>query len=525
MIAREAPLPPERPRSPGASLPPRAARGDTCASRRVSGSSRCLRIGEPVRVGPRRCTRSTSATCSPTTRSPPGAARMAWSVRCGRSRRTRTDSCGSAPTAVSFGSMASASSHGRVSAATAAAPADTLALLRARRHALGRLRVERRPRPDRQPRVTLRRPGRGRSTGAVTAFSRTEAEPSGLNGRRAVSAGRQPLGPVGRRRRPARRGPSTPSSIERRDSGSAPATVSTSARSPRGPLRTGRTVGRSAAPLSLSQDAGRAHLGRPIRCRFRALGDGPRCAGSEAGRGYRLLHDRDGNLWVATIGQGLWRVTHSTSRGPPTVERTTVLSGLSSDAVRTVFEDRDGNIWAGTTEACDRLVPHRVTPLVGSRASSTPSLPRSTAASGRDRRRPIPLFTRCQPAGSPSRSRLPVRGITAIRAASTGGLWVSTPTALYRVQGSPLVPSGAAAAEAGRSTRSPPTPTAKRGSSRVVVRSCATDGGAAELRGPGARARDVRTNAALVDRNGQSVGAPMPEPASAFTARRVPHVR
>ena len=97
---------------------------------------------------------------------------------------------------------------------------------------------------------------------------------------------------------------------------------------------------------------------------LRALGAGPSLQGSDAGRGFRVIHDRDGNIWVATIGQGLWRARQAAdARRPLLVERASVLSGLSSDAVRTVFEDRDGNIWAGTTDGVDRLVPHRVTQI------------------------------------------------------------------------------------------------------------------------------------------------------------------
>jgi ligand-binding sensor domain-containing protein len=65
--------------------------------------------------------------------------------------------------------------------------------------------------------------------------------------------------------------------------------------------------------LSLSEDAsGRMWTSDPL-IGFRTLGYRTLPAnGAEAGRGYRLLHDRTDNLWVGTIGQGLWRVRHST---------------------------------------------------------------------------------------------------------------------------------------------------------------------------------------------------------------------
>ena len=89
-------------------------------------------------------------------------------------------------------------------------------------------------------------------------------------------------------------------------------------------------------------------------------------AGSPSGRqgwGVQLLHDRRGNFWVATRGQGLWRVTQDAPGGRPLVEAITVKEGLASDAVQCVFEDREGNIWVGTHAGLQRLTPHRITPL------------------------------------------------------------------------------------------------------------------------------------------------------------------
>ena len=77
------------------------------------------------------------------------------------------------------------------------------------------------------------------------------------------------------------------------------------------------------------------------------------------GRGYAVLHDSQDNLWVGTLGQGLWRVRR---RGETdfAIERTIELTGLSSDGVLALMEDRDGNLWAGTSEGLNRLVPRRI---------------------------------------------------------------------------------------------------------------------------------------------------------------------
>ncbi len=86
-------------------------------------------------------------------------------------------------------------------------------------------------------------------------------------------------------------------------------------------------------------------------------------ADERPGRGYRVLHDRRGDLWVGTLGQGLWRIRH-VGTGQPMLETSTVRTGLSSDGIRSLLEDRDGNIWAGTSEGLNRLTPHRVTPVL-----------------------------------------------------------------------------------------------------------------------------------------------------------------
>jgi ligand-binding sensor domain-containing protein/two-component sensor histidine kinase len=80
---------------------------------------------------------------------------------------------------------------------------------------------------------------------------------------------------------------------------------------------------------------------------------------SRPGRGYRLLHDHRGHLWVATLGQGLWFVP-AAGQAPQVVG---IHNGLSNDTVRTLFEDRNGDVWAGTTVGLHRFARRRVTPI------------------------------------------------------------------------------------------------------------------------------------------------------------------
>ena len=93
---------------------------------------------------------------------------------------------------------------------------------------------------------------------------------------------------------------------------------------------------------------------------FRRLGEPPSPPRPLEGAGYRLMHDRHGNLWVATLGEGLWRVRDGTI---PIIEKTSLRAGLSSDAVQSVLEDRDGNIWVGTTGGLHRLTQRKLTPV------------------------------------------------------------------------------------------------------------------------------------------------------------------
>jgi signal transduction histidine kinase len=62
-----------------------------------------------------------------------------------------------------------------------------------------------------------------------------------------------------------------------------------------------------------------------------------------------MLRDRDGNLWIGTVGQGLLRVHQGRT------DQFTQSDGLSSNSVLALSEDREGNIWVVTTNGLDRF--------------------------------------------------------------------------------------------------------------------------------------------------------------------------
>ena len=69
---------------------------------------------------------------------------------------------------------------------------------------------------------------------------------------------------------------------------------------------------------------------------------------------YDLLLDHDGNLWVATLGKGLFRIHGDV------VEHYGRNEGMSSDTTTVLFEDREGIVWAGTTNGVDSFRDPRI---------------------------------------------------------------------------------------------------------------------------------------------------------------------
>lgn len=83
--------------------------------------------------------------------------------------------------------------------------------------------------------------------------------------------------------------------------------------------------------------------------------------GPMAGLGVQILPSRRGPMWVATLGQGLWRVGD-----PSRQDRVEVLDadhGMLNEVVRCLLEDREENIWIGTDYGLYRLSRNKLIPL------------------------------------------------------------------------------------------------------------------------------------------------------------------
>ncbi len=69
---------------------------------------------------------------------------------------------------------------------------------------------------------------------------------------------------------------------------------------------------------------------------------------------YDMMADRDGSIWVATIGKGIFRIHGDV------VEHYGRNEGLSSDSVAALFEDSGGTVWAATTNGVDNFRDPRI---------------------------------------------------------------------------------------------------------------------------------------------------------------------
>jgi len=83
-----------------------------------------------------------------------------------------------------------------------------------------------------------------------------------------------------------------------------------------------------------------------------------------------FMFDRQGCLWVTTLGSGLRRIETPDQTNAPAMtisdsqlETFTEKDGLTSDYVQAILEDNEGNIWAGTSLGLDEFRAGAVIPV------------------------------------------------------------------------------------------------------------------------------------------------------------------
>jgi signal transduction histidine kinase/ligand-binding sensor domain-containing protein len=114
---------------------------------------------------------------------------------------------------------------------------------------------------------------------------------------------------------------------------------------------------------SIATDAAGFPFVSDLRYGFRPLRDRDAMPSTHPGRGLQLMFDRRDDMWVATGGQGVWRVGLSSDSGK-VVERVTAATGLATEGAFSLLEDRQGNIWAGgSPSGLTRLMPQKFIPV------------------------------------------------------------------------------------------------------------------------------------------------------------------
>ena len=71
----------------------------------------------------------------------------------------------------------------------------------------------------------------------------------------------------------------------------------------------------------------------------------------------RLLADRDGGIWLSTSRDGLAHIHRGRTDG------FTIADGLTSDSAGALFEDREGNVWVATIGGLDRFSAQAMAPI------------------------------------------------------------------------------------------------------------------------------------------------------------------
>jgi len=149
-----------------------------------------------------------------------------------------------------------------------------------------------------------------------------------------------------------------------------------------------------------------------------------------------LLVDRQGNLWVGTDSQGIYRI-HGTD-----VDHFGSADGLSSDYVCRFFEDREGNLWVATSKGIDMLRDLRVSSISRREGLSVDAVESVLAARdgtvwiGSDHLQAL------RPDGvvSEPEKGLPGNQVTSLLEDHAGRLWVGSDNKLWVYEGGKFSP-------------------------------------------------------------------------------------
>lgn len=147
-------------------------------------------------------------------------------------------------------------------------------------------------------------------------------------------------------------------------------------------------------------------------------------------RDRELLRDRNGGLWIGSLGSGLLHLHQGR------MDSYNQADGLSTNFIENLFEDREGNIWIATRSGLDRFREYTV-PTISTKQGLSSSFVRSVLA---DRDGSVWLAT---PNGLnrwkggqitiyDSGSGLPDKDVGSLYQEENGTLWVSTARGLAR---------------------------------------------------------------------------------------------
>ncbi|HET7503656.1 MAG TPA: two-component regulator propeller domain-containing protein [Kofleriaceae bacterium] len=157
-----------------------------------------------------------------------------------------------------------------------------------------------------------------------------------------------------------------------------------------------------------------------------------RSVGNEAIEARALFVDREGTIWVGSVGLFQWM-------GRGLLTRYSTANGLPANTVWSMARDREGALWIGTGECLARAVAQRWECMAATRGWSVRAFaftPQGGVFLGGSQ----PDLLYVDPAGHPTAlelagDRVADRIITGVTLGPDGDLWLSSFTGLYRLPG------------------------------------------------------------------------------------------